>query len=169
MSRRICLLVLICVWSVATFGVLSLERIPGEYVHEFCGPWGCLPPLQALVAMHGFWLMLFLLPTTWLLASVSPSRLCLAGAGAFWIGMIGLIIVAGRGLTTWLDMAAEMPRYVGHRLLYSVVIATDLPFGQLALAGVASWLVGRQRMRPGAHRQSDTTAISEALASSPAR
>ena len=154
MSPRIRLLVLGSAWTAATFGVLSLERIQGDYSHAYCGPWGCLPPLQALAAMHGFWLMLFLLPTTWLLASASPTRLWLAGVSALWIGTFGLVVVAGRALTSWLEMAEEMPRFVGHRLLYGVITATDLPFAQLALIGVALWLVGRRRMRQGAGRPS---------------
>jgi hypothetical protein len=145
MSNRIRLFCLALGWAGATFGVLAIERIPGDYAHGYCGPWGCLPPLQALVAIHGFWLMMLLPPTSWLIARASPPRLWATGVLVFWIGIFGLTLVAGRGLTSWLDTAGEFRRYAGQRFLYLVVTTTDLPFCQLALAGLVLWLVGRHR------------------------
>ena len=34
------LLALAMIWAGATLGVLALERIPGQYEHALCGPWG---------------------------------------------------------------------------------------------------------------------------------
>jgi hypothetical protein len=147
MSPRIRWLVLASAWAGATFGVLALERIPGDYAHDCCGPWGCLPPLQALVAMHGFWLMLMVPPTAWLLGQASPAGLRIAGATAFWVGAFGLAVVMGRGLLGWLDATGGLHPYAVRRMLYVAVTATDAPFGQVALTGIVWWLVGRGRTR----------------------
>ncbi len=145
MSNRIRLFCLALGWAGATLGVLAIEQIPGDYAHAYCGPWGCLPPLQALAAIHGFWLMMLLPPTAWMIARASAPRLWATGVLAFWIGIFGLALVTGRGLTSWLETTAEFRRYAGQRFLYLAVTSTDLPFGQLALAGLVLWLVGRHR------------------------
>ena len=166
MSPRIRPLLLASVWAGATFGVLALERLPGDYAHDYCGPWGCLPPLQALVAMHGFWLMLMVPPTAWLLGHVSPGRLCLAGATAFWVGAFGLAVVMGRGLLGWLDATGGLHHYAIQRMLYVAVTATDLPFGQAALMGIVLWLTGRRRMRVERVRLPEQVATRETSSSS---
>jgi hypothetical protein len=145
-------------WAGAAFGALALERIPGHYENELCGPWGCMPPLQALAAMHGFWLVLLLPPTAWMIARASPVWLWSVGTFALWIGIFGLVAVTGRGLTTWLETTGGIHRYAGQRLLYVAVTSTDLPFGQLAVAGVVLWLVGRRRIRCGVRRPTDELA-----------
>jgi hypothetical protein len=33
-------LILFAIWGAATFGILALERTPGDYSHALCGPWG---------------------------------------------------------------------------------------------------------------------------------
>jgi hypothetical protein len=147
MSPRIRWLLLASAWAGVTFGVLALERIPGDYAHDYCGPWGCLPPLQALAAMHGFWLMLMVPAVVWLLQRLSPAGLCLAGAFAFSVGAFGLAVVMGRGLLGWLDATGGIHRYAVQRMLYVAATATDLPFGQVAAVGVVWWLAGRSRMR----------------------
>jgi hypothetical protein len=145
MTKLIRLFWLALAWAAVTFGVLAIERIPGDFGHAYCGPWGCLPPLQALAAMHGFWLMLFLPPAAWLIASASPSRLRAIGVFAFWVGIFGFALVTGYGLVSWLETAGEYRRYALQRFLYVAVGSTDLPFGQLAVTGLVLWLVGRHR------------------------
>jgi hypothetical protein len=107
-----------------------------------------MPRLQALVALHGFWMMLLVLPTAWLLVRASPIALRVTGAAVFWGGILGLTVVAGRGLVNWLLTSWESSwQFAGHRLLYVAATETDLPFGQIALAGAVCLLVGRRRMR----------------------
>ena len=59
-------------WALAAFGALSLANLPGEYGHSLCGPWGCLPPLQALAAMHLFWVVVLGPPVAWALMKWQP-------------------------------------------------------------------------------------------------
>ena len=44
-------------WSGLLFGSLSVANLPGDWGHGICGPWGCGPPMQALVACHFAWLV----------------------------------------------------------------------------------------------------------------
>jgi hypothetical protein len=161
MPPRIRLLVLAPAWAGATFGVLALERIPGDYAHDYCGPWGCLPPVQALVAMHGFWLLLMVPLAGWLLGRASPGLLRLAGAFAFWAGVLGLAVVMGRGLLGWLDATGSLYPFAVRHMLYVAVTATDLPFAQAALTGIVLWLVGCHRTRAGRVRTSGQAVVAE--------
>lgn len=55
------------VWSGTAYGVLSLRNLPGEYTHYLCDSWGCLPPIQAVAAMHSFWILVIAPPTVWMI------------------------------------------------------------------------------------------------------
>ena len=66
-------------WGLAGYAVLSLGQLPGEFGHSLCGPWGCLPPLQALAAMHLFWALALLPLIVLALAKGQPHHLRLAG------------------------------------------------------------------------------------------
>jgi hypothetical protein len=134
-------------WLAATYGVLAVERIPGDYAHAFCGPWGCLPRLQALAAIHGFWLMVLLPPTAWLVAIASPLQLRLLGLSATSAGLFGLSVVVGRDLLAWSESTDQFWRYAAARAIFTTLMTKDLPFGQLALAGSVLWLVGARRQR----------------------
>ena len=81
MSPQIRLLLFASAWVGTHVRGLALERIPGDYAHAYCGAWGCLPPLQALAAMHGFWLMMMIPPTAWLVARNVTST-AMVGGGA---------------------------------------------------------------------------------------
>ncbi len=137
-------IVLAVAWIGATFGILAIERISGDFGRALCGPWGCLPPLQALVAMHGFWTMVALPPTLWLLANLSPLRLQLIGTGALTAGLVGLTVVVARDLLAWSEVAAHFWRYAAARAACTMAMTTDMPFGQLALAGGVLWWTGRR-------------------------
>jgi hypothetical protein len=111
-----------------------------------------MPPLQALVALHGFWLLLLLPSAVWAACRWSPRRLRLLGSTLVAVGTLGLAIVAIREAATWLpSVPDEQARYLPHRLIFVVASLTDVPLVQLALAGTVCYVVGRLRM---ARRQS---------------
>ena len=41
----------VLLWCVLLYAILSLRNLPGDDSHRLCGPWGCLPPIQALAAV----------------------------------------------------------------------------------------------------------------------
>jgi hypothetical protein len=112
-----------------------------------------MPPLQALAALHGFWLMLFVPPVAWLCSRLPPRRLRETGLFAFWLGTAGLAAVALSGLLSWHASADEIRAYVWQRMLYVIVTKTDVPSGQLALVGGSLWFAGRRRARRGVRYQ----------------
>jgi hypothetical protein len=105
-----------------------------------------MAPLQALAALHGFWLMLFVPPVAWLCSRLPPRRLRETGLFAFWLGAAGLATVGLNGLLTWQASADEIRAYAWQRMLYVIVTKTDVPSGQLALVGGFLWLAGRRRV-----------------------
>ena len=44
-------------WGAGIYGVLLLADTETPFSCAMCGPWGCFPPLEALVAWHTGWLM----------------------------------------------------------------------------------------------------------------
>ena len=54
-ALRVC--VGLTIWGVALLASLSNSKLRGAWGHGLCGPWGCGPPLQALVSCHLTWLV----------------------------------------------------------------------------------------------------------------
>jgi hypothetical protein len=135
-------------WGLAAYGALSLSRIEGEFGHSLCGPWGCYPPLQALVAMHLLWVIGLLPFVGWGLMKARPHHLCLAGTLLFSAALLGIVVVAGRNVLAWLQtMPPDLQTYWPWRALYAVVTLSDVPLLQGLLAGAICWSVGKGRER----------------------
>lgn len=134
-------------WAVLAFGALSIARLPGEDQGDFCGVWGCLPPLQALAAMHAFWAVVAAAVTDSLLGHARPPRLRAIGILLTLAGLLLLTGLAVHGTVSWLYTTGWQVRYVGRRVLYVIATATDAPFGQMAIAGMVCWRVARRRAR----------------------
>jgi hypothetical protein len=134
-------------WAVLAFGALSIARLPGEDQGEFCGVWGCLPPLQALAAMHAFWAVVAAAVADFLLRHVRPPWLNALGVLFTLVGLLLLTAIAVHGTVTWLQVTGWQTRYVGRRVLYVIAMATDAPCGQMAAAGAVCWWVARRRER----------------------
>jgi len=138
-------------WGLAGYAVLSLGQLPGEFGHSLCGPWGCLPPLQALAAMHLFWLLVLVPPVGWGLARAQPARLRLAGMLLFFGSLLGIAVVVGRDLLAWLrSVPHEFRAYWARRALYTLGTLSDVPLLQGLLAGAVCWGVGRRGRRTAA-------------------
>jgi hypothetical protein len=136
----------VLLWCVLLYGILSLRDLPGDYSHRLCGPWGCLPPIQALAAVHGAWALVMGTAVAWLLRTRSPRMLKHTGVVLTCLGAAGLVIFAGYELSTWpLKDSSGAGTYLFRHLLCSMAMATDLPLVEITIAGVATWYAGARR------------------------
>jgi hypothetical protein len=144
MSRTIRLGLGVLAWSGLTHGVLSLRLLPGDYAHSFCGRFGCLLPLQALAAMHGFWILVVGPPTAWAIRAGHPGALRTIGLSLTALAILGIGIVVGWESWTWTHRyGAAWRGYRPQRLLTTLVTTTDVPLLQILGAGIVLSIAGR--------------------------
>ena len=141
------------VWAGIAYGVLSLRDLPGDYSHRFCGPWGCLPPLQAVAAMHGFWILVVVPPSAWAIRAAQPRTLRAIGWSLTTLGIGGIGIVLAWESWTWTHRyGAGWADHLPQRLLAATITTTDVPLLQCLAVGVVLSVTGRRVDR---HRQDD--------------
>jgi hypothetical protein len=105
-----------------------------------------MPPLQALAALHGLWLLVLLPPAMWAACRWPAPRLRLLGSTLVAFVTLGFAMLAAREAATWLPtVTGEQARYLPHRILYVVATLTDVPLLQLTLAGTVCWVAGHLR------------------------
>jgi hypothetical protein len=134
-------------WTGLAYGVLRIGTLPGEFGHGLCGPWGCLPPIQALGSLHALWLLV-LIPAAWALFAlhVSPKRIAWLGLSLFLLGLGGLSLLGGWEAWRWLrDTHAEFHRYTLHRVLYVLACRYEFPVIQCIAVGLVTWGLARRR------------------------
>lgn len=125
-------------WAIALVGTLSIANWPGHWGHGICGPWGCGPPLHALVTCHSAWVVVFLPPTIWMRRRCSVQRCQQVAWMLLSVGIVGLLTLAARESTDWLAHADDLHRrYLPQRLGFALVTLVDVPLMQVVLAGVA--------------------------------
>jgi hypothetical protein len=108
--------------------------------------WGCGPPVQALLACHGFWVVnmaaLFWVNHAWLPLHWERR---LANLGLM-IALVGFAAVAGHTMLFWYPHAADTVRpYVVQRYLFSIATLVDAPLVQLTVFGIAGRWLARRR------------------------
>jgi len=125
-------------WTAAIAACLSIRSWPGNWGHWLCGPWGCGPPLQALVACHSAWLVLLLLPAVVLSRYQWPSPAALRKLGTFLIcvaiAVLGLIVARQR-LDWWNAAQGPQQEYFWQRCGFIVATTVDMPVVQMLIAG----------------------------------
>ncbi len=133
-------------WAAAVGGAAAMANIPGDWGHGLCGPWGCAPPLQALVSCHLIW-CLVLFPLAVLAAGqLSHCWLHRLGVMLLAAGLGGVLMLAMIDLFTWWPHVPDVyRRYFAHRCLFQVATLVDVPLTQTAVAGLALCLVARWR------------------------
>ena len=133
----------LCVWAAMLWGVLRVANLPGDWGHGICGPWGCGPPLQALVACHGFWLVLTLPIVCMLISGLSPHWRIRLGVGLFLTGVAGLTAIVVYQAVVWLPDALPFQRaYFPQRCLFVLATLVDWPVVPLLLSGTVLCLSG---------------------------
>ena len=136
-------------WCAGLLGVLQIGRVGfGANAHSICGPWGCGPPTSALVAWHGFWLVLAA-PFVGLVIRYWPARR-LRAVGLLALGAAGLMVmgIVIWEAATWLPLVSGQYRiYFAHRILFSLVTLTDIPVILVSCAGMAMYMSGLFKKR----------------------
>lgn len=131
-------------WGVSLIAVLQLYKLEGRFGHAICGAWGCGPPVEALLAYHGFWAILL-----WPIAAVAATRLRPGVARALGTGLLSAGIFAIVGILLWSSidwlMTAEtrLKPLVMQRALFVLATTIDVPSVQMAIAGLICRFVHR--------------------------
>jgi hypothetical protein len=151
MTRRQGFVTAVLAWGGAAYGVLWLGGQPGDLGHalfgdRLCGPWGCLPPLQALVALHAVWVLLLAPLAVWVGRYWPANRTRAAGALLALLGAAGVAALTVVEARTWLPTVSSADRlYLPHRVAYRLALLTDLPLVQVTVVGVALIVAARFR------------------------
>jgi len=149
---------LLLLWGCCLYGVLRVTEIPGNWGHWICGPWGCGPRLQALVACHGFWLVL-LVPAAIVLNASLPARhvqligILLAGLGA--VAVVLVVVIQG---LTWLP-EAQRPLYFGQRVLFMIATTIEIPMLQFFFTGLLLRQLAKLRDRRDSGKSSGAVGV----------
>ena len=141
-------------WLILSGGLLygsaAIADWEADLGHGICGPWGCGPPLQALIACHLAWLSV-LGPAALALASspkFSPQALRTIGLVLIALAVLSLIGTLAHQLLVWWPQTSEWHRpYFLHRYGFTIATTVDRPTVQVLLIGLTLWRVGRLRLR----------------------
>jgi len=138
----------IAVWLLAMLGVLWIAQLDLGITHTICGPWGCGPRAEALIACHGFWLMLLAPPAMFAASRTATPTIQLVAFTAIAVAAAGMLVIAVQQAFTWLPMIRPgEPTYFVRRCLFVIVTTIELPLVQLGLLGLGGWAVVRRRHR----------------------
>jgi hypothetical protein len=107
-----------------------------------------MPPLQALVALHGLWALALVPPAVWAGRRWPPSRLRFTGYALTAAALLILIWLTGHELATWYrHVSPDEQKYLPQRMLYVLGTSTDLPVVQVFVAGIVLWFGAGRRER----------------------
>jgi len=129
-------------WWAALMGVLQLTHLPGDWGHAICGPWGCGPRLQSLVACHAFWFVVVIPLAGVPLRFWTPRALKCLGLGLMALGLWGFV-----GVGIWQFLSEWPAEYVVQRYLFLLATLVEFPIVPVTLAGAWCWTVGARRAR----------------------
>lgn len=161
-------LLVLTFWGIGVWLVLQLQHSSIGLQHSICGPWGCGPPLPALLACHGFWLVLFAPPVLAAGCFASPHQLLKAGTLLVAIGLLTLIGISIWQATNWIPVASELQRsYFLQRCLFVVAVQVDMPLFELIAFGllltICGWTRTAQTHDPMLPRKNDASDQEQAL------
>ena len=135
-------LVWLTLWIAVLFGTLEFHRWSGSLGRVICGPWGCGPPVAALLGYHAFWIVLLVPVCVLLGANIWPSQAIRLGGVLILVGVTGLVaIVVADGVDYWQSVGGG---YLIQRAGFCVATCVDVPLAQIAGAG---WIVRRRACR----------------------
>jgi hypothetical protein len=130
-------------WGLTAYASLKIAELPGNWGHGLCGPWGCAPPIQSLVACHLAWLATLLFVTEILLGYKYKSLNSwlfygtMASAGLLLTGLISYEYVMW-----YLKVSEYQKSYFLQRIGFSISTHIELPIIQLVMT--SGWLLLRK-------------------------
>jgi hypothetical protein len=102
-----------------------------------------VPPVQALAALHGFWIVLAVPALVLVFRRLTPKQLRFLGVVVTTAGVVGLLAFIVQDLARWLSTAPpDFRRYSFQRILFAIGTNPDVPLVQVAAAGAVCWIVG---------------------------
>jgi hypothetical protein len=102
-----------------------------------------VPPVQALAALHGFWIVAALPALVFVLRRLTSKQLRLLGLVSATAGVVGLLVFIVQDLARWLStVPPDFRRYSFQRILFAIGTNPDVPLVQVAAAGAVCWIVG---------------------------
>ena len=149
---------LLCVpiWLLGLWGSLRIHELDLHLGHSICGPWGCGPPVEALLGYHAFWLVLIVPVAIALGAYFSqPSRRKL-GLAFLAVGLVTIAFVAG-GDTFRYWKSSGSAQYLTQRFFFAMVTKIDVPMLQVFTVGaLMTWFC---RSKPSDSGEGEVTEI----------
>jgi hypothetical protein len=105
-----------------------------------------MPPLQALLALHGLWCLGLLPCVVWAIRSWPAHRLSLGGKLVSLAAVVGFGVVIGLQAITWLAQApADLRWYLPQRVAFVIATSPGAPLVPAALAGAVCCFAGLRR------------------------
>ena len=124
-------------WALLLVAVLQIHKSEGLWGHAICGPWGCGPPVEALVSYHAFWGVLIVpiaLVLGWQLPPKAARSLAWGLVVAGGLAMLGMLVWSS---INWLITAREdLQQYVVQRSFFVLATTVDVPAAQILIAGL---------------------------------
>jgi len=151
-------------WGACMGGALSIAAWPEHLGHGICGPWGCGPPLQALIACHLAWFVALIPPAMMLSSSMRSSGRLLPTSGSLLVILagLGLLAVLAHQYFVWWPQATEWQHpYFWQRYGFTIATMVAVPLAQLLLIGIALMVVGVASDRRSTSRKPQAAADSK--------
>lgn len=131
-------------WAALVLGSLQSKLLVSASAHSVCGPWGCGPGTQALIAMHALWLgvigpPLIYLPLRLKWQKAAIHRLSL---GLILFGLANVLAIVAWQWLVWLPIAGPQSKnYIWQRCGFAIVTAVDIPVLQFLLLACVLWTI----------------------------
>jgi hypothetical protein len=107
-----------------------------------------VPPIQALAALHGFWIVVAVPALVMTLRRLAPRQLRLLGLTLTLAGGVGLLVFIVLDLGMWLrTVPPDFRRYSVQRILFAIGTSPDFPLLQVVAVGAICWIVGILRSK----------------------
>lgn len=140
-------------WGVLLSASLEITNLEQTFRQSICGPWGCGPPLAALMSWHTFWLIFLAFPFGLLANSYRHMRAFTRGCRlAILAGLLTLVGIGIHEYLTWYQTASDWARpYYVKRYLFVVINLWYVPIVQVILYGIIGDVLS-MTMRPRQNR-----------------